>query len=112
MALEAGSRGTYLKFLPKTADDYATVSVAATLRLADDGTIAETRIVLGAVGPTPIRARRVEEALRGRTARAVAEAAALVREEVDPIDDARGSVSYKREMARVWTGRALARLLR
>ena len=110
--LEAGSRGTYLKFLPKTADDYATVSVAATLRLADDGTIAETRIVLGAVGPTPIRARRVEEALRGRTARAVAEAAALVRDEVDPIDDARGSVAYKREMARVWTGRALARLLR
>jgi len=63
--IEPGTRETYLKFLPRTADDYATVSVAATLRFAPDGTIAETRIVLGAVGPTPIRARRVEDAGAG-----------------------------------------------
>src|SRR3989442_1676769 len=34
--LEPGTRETYLKFLPRTADDYATVSVAATLRLGPD----------------------------------------------------------------------------
>jgi carbon-monoxide dehydrogenase medium subunit len=112
--LEPGSRETYLKFLPKTADDYATVSVAARLQFAADGTIAETRIVLGAVGPTPIRARRVEDALRGArpTRETVAAGAALVREEVDPLDDMRGSAVYKREMARVWTQRALAELTR
>jgi aerobic carbon-monoxide dehydrogenase medium subunit len=112
--LAPGTRETYLKFLPKTADDYATVSVAATLLLGPDGAIAHTRIVLGAVGPTPIRARRVEDALRGEhpTRERLAEAAALVREEVDPLDDLRGSAAYKREMARVWTQRALAELTR
>jgi carbon-monoxide dehydrogenase medium subunit len=110
--LAPGSRETYVKFLPKTADDYATVSVAATLRFADDGTIAETRVVLGAVGPTPIRARRVEEALRGLDPGKTADAVALVRDEVEPIDDLRGSAAYKREMARVWTARALAVLTR
>jgi carbon-monoxide dehydrogenase medium subunit len=110
--LEAGTRETYLKFLPRTADDYATVSVAATLRFAEDGTIADTRIVLGAVGPTPMRARRVEEALRGRTPARLGDALDLVRDEVDPADDARGSAAYKREMARVWTGRAIAQVTR
>jgi carbon-monoxide dehydrogenase medium subunit len=110
--LEPGTRGTYLKFLPRTADDYATVSVAATLRFAPDGTVADARIVLGAVGPTPIRARRVEGAIRGRPPTGLADAAALVREEVEPLDDLRGSAPYKREMARVWTARALGQLTR
>lgn len=110
--LADGSRETYLKFLPKTADDYATVSVAATLRFADDGTIADARVVLGAVGPRPMRLRRVEAALRGAPRGNMREAAALAREEVDPIDDMRGSAAYKREMAAVWTGRALAALVR
>src|SRR5438067_12201991 len=45
-ALAPGTRATYLKFLPRTADDYATVSVAATLRLADDGHVADVRVAL------------------------------------------------------------------
>jgi carbon-monoxide dehydrogenase medium subunit len=112
--LEPGTRETYLKFLPRTADDYATVSVAATLRFADDGTVADVRIALGAVGPTPIRARKAEDALRGERAerKRIGEAAALVRDEVAPLDDLRGSAAYKREMARVFTGRALAQLCR
>ena len=109
-----GTREVYLKFLPQTADDYATVSVAATLRFADDATVADVRIVLGAVGPTTIRAKRVEDALRGArpTPERIRDAAALVRDEVDPLDDLRGSADYKREMARVWTERALAALTR
>lgn len=108
-----GSKATYLKFLPRTADDYATVSVAARLRLDADGRVADVRVALGAAGPTPLRARRVEGALAGElpTRERVREAAALVREEVDPLDDARGSAAYKREMARVWTERALASLV-
>ena len=111
-ALAPGTRATYLKFLPRTADDYATVSVAAAMRRAADGAVADLRIVLGAAGPTPIRARKVEAALKGaRPSRErIAEAAALARDEVDPLDDLRGSAGYKREMARVWTDRALAEL--
>ncbi|HEV8228979.1 MAG TPA: xanthine dehydrogenase family protein subunit M [Candidatus Limnocylindria bacterium] len=110
--LEPGTRETYLKFLPRTADDYATVSVAAILRFAADRRIAETRIVLGAVGPTPMRARHVEDALRGQPTARIRDAVDLVRDEIDPVDDLRGSAAYKREMARVWTGRALAQVTR
>jgi carbon-monoxide dehydrogenase medium subunit len=99
----------YLKFLPRTQDDYATISVAAWLRPDGDGRCAEARIALGAAGSVPLRARRAEELLAGQRldGEAIAAAAAAVREEVDPIDDARGSARYKREMARVWTERAL-----
>ncbi len=111
-SLAPGTGATYLKFLPRTADDYATVSVAATLRLADDGTVADVRVALGACGPTPVRARSVESALKGARpdARRVADAAERVTADIAPFDDVRGSASYKRDMARVWTGRALTAL--
>jgi aerobic carbon-monoxide dehydrogenase medium subunit len=112
-ALAAGTRATYLKFLPQTADDYATVSVAAALRLAEDGTVADIRVALGAAAPTPRRARSVEDALRGARpdTKRIAEAAARVDTDIEPFDDVRGSAVYKREMARVWTERALASLV-
>lgn len=110
--LPAGARGTYVKFLPQSKDDYATVSVAAVVKLGADGTCEDVRIGLGALGPTPLRARKTEAALKGKKLddKLVAEAAALVRDEVDPLDDIRGSAGYKREMARVWTERAVKSL--
>src|SRR5205085_1342368 len=111
--LAQGTRVTYKKFLPRTQDDYATVSVAAALRLGADNTCEDVRVALGAAATTPVHARKVEEALRGQRIDAdkIKEAAALVRDEVDPLDDLRGSAGYKREMARVWTQRALTELL-
>jgi aerobic carbon-monoxide dehydrogenase medium subunit len=111
--LPAGTRVTYKKFLPRTQDDYATVSVAAVLRLGADSTCEDVRVALGAAATTPVHARKVEQALRGQRldAQKITEAAALVRDEVDPLDDLRGSAGYKREMARVWTQRALQELL-
>ena len=108
-----GTRVTYKKFLPRTQDDYATVSVAAALRVGTDSTCEEVRLALGAAATTPVRARQVESALRGQplSPGAIKEAAGLVRDEVDPLDDLRGSAAYKREMARVWTRRALQELL-
>jgi aerobic carbon-monoxide dehydrogenase medium subunit len=111
--LAPGTRATYLKFLPRTQDDYATVAVGATLRLGPEQRCEEVRIGLGSLGSVPLRARQVEAALLGQrlSPELIAEASALVRDEVDPIEDVRGSVRYKREMARVWVGRALTRLL-
>jgi carbon-monoxide dehydrogenase medium subunit len=111
--LPAGTRVTYKKFLPRTQDDYATVSVAAALRVGADNTCEDVRVALGAAATTPIHARNVENALRGQRldAQKIKDAAALVRDEVDPLDDLRGSSGYKREMARVWTQRALQELL-
>jgi aerobic carbon-monoxide dehydrogenase medium subunit len=110
--LAPGTRATYLKFLPRTQDDYATVSVAATLRLDGDGRCEHARVALGGAAGVPLRARVVEDALAGEqlTDARIVEAAALVDGIVDPPDDARGSSAYKRRMARVWTERALRSL--
>jgi carbon-monoxide dehydrogenase medium subunit len=111
-AIPDGTRATYIKFLPRTEDDYATVSVAAVMRLGADKRCNHIRLALGASGPTPLRAKRVEAALQGQvlTDALIDQVSDLVREEVDPIGDIRGSANYKREMARVWTGRALRSL--
>lgn len=105
--------GAYLKFLPRTADDYATVSAAAVVRRGPGNVCRDARIVLGAAGATPIRARAAEELLRGQelTADVIRAAAATVPDAVDPLDDFRGSADYKREMAVVFTRRAVAQAL-
>jgi aerobic carbon-monoxide dehydrogenase medium subunit len=100
----------YVKFLPRTADDYATVAVAATVTLEADGErCREARIALGSVGVTPLRARAAEALLAGErlgesVLRAAGEAA---KAGVDPLSDYRGSAAYKREMTAVMVGRAL-----
>lgn len=104
----------WVKFLPRTADDYATVSVACLLTLEPGTTrCRDVRVALGSAGTTPIRAEAAEAALRAEdvTPARLREAAQLVAEAVDPIADFRGSSEYKREMAVVWTRRALEQAL-
>jgi carbon-monoxide dehydrogenase medium subunit len=105
-----GCGTAFLKFLPATQDDYATVSVAARVALNGNGAIAEARIALGAAATVPVRARAVEEVLSGKAADAkeFRAAACLVANEIDPIADFRGSAEYKRKMAVVHVRRALA----
>jgi carbon-monoxide dehydrogenase medium subunit len=63
------------------------------------------------VGPTAIRARRAEEALRGRAPddKAIAAAAEAAAAEAQPVSDLRGPAEYKRDVVRVLTTRALRR---
>lgn len=108
--LPPNSGGAFLKFLPRTADDYATVSAAAVLTLDKARkTFTDVRIALGSVGTTPIRAREAEAILRGQPVKAEAlrEAAEKAKQLVDPVSDFRGSAAYKREMAAVFVRRAL-----
>ena len=107
--LPAGARATYQKFLPRTLDDYATVSVAAVVATDASGVCTHARIALGGAGPVPLRAREAERSLVGHRLEdaAIRGAAALAAAATDPIDDLRGSAAYKRAMAGVWTERAL-----
>jgi carbon-monoxide dehydrogenase medium subunit len=106
----AGSGAAFLKFLPRTADDYATVSAAAIVTLERDGVrCREARIALGSVGVTPLRATSAEALLGGEPLgesllQAAGEAAKTA---VDPLTDHRGSAAYKREMTAVMVGRVL-----
>ena len=100
----------HVKFLPRTADDYATVGVAATIRLDPaTGTCQDCRIALGSVGSTPLRALPAEGVVRGQrlTPELLREAGAVAQQQTDPISDTRGSADYKRAMAGVFVRRAL-----
>lgn len=104
---QAGAGSAYEKFV-RVAQQWAIVAVAATVRVAD-GHIAEAAVGLTNMGSTPLRARGVEEALRGRpvTADAVREAASRAADGTNPPSDLNGSAEYRRHLATVLTARAV-----
>ncbi|GAA4907283.1 FAD binding domain-containing protein [Streptomonospora salina] len=104
----SGWSGHYEKF-SQTAQAWAIVGVAAAVRL-DGGDVAEARVALTNMGSTPIRARGVEEACRGVPARTdtLREAAQSAAADTDPPNDLSAQADYRRHLARVLTGRALA----
>ena len=102
--------GEYIKFSPREMMDLAYVGVAVAYHLApNDRKCTGVRIVLGAVAPTPIRAKRAEASLEGQVlSEAVAEKAGqIAAEEAKPISDVRSSADYRRAMVGTMTKRAL-----
>jgi carbon-monoxide dehydrogenase medium subunit len=104
------SGGAYVK-LERKVGDFATAAAAVQVTLGARGQIERVGIGLTNAGPTPVRATAAEEYLRGKTPDLAtrAEAARLAAQAASPSADRRGSVEYKREMARVLTARALAK---
>lgn len=99
----------------RTAMDIAVVNCAVFLSLTPKhDNVADVRIALGAVAPTPLRAEAAEEALRGKIAdrRAIDETVERAVASASPIDDVRSTADYRREMVRVLTRRALEGALR
>jgi carbon-monoxide dehydrogenase medium subunit len=98
----------YEKF-HRTAQSWATVGVAALVRRSN-GSVAEARIGLTNMGTVPVRATAVEQAVSGAEASraALSQAAARADEGTEPPSDLHGAPDYRRHLARVLTGRALA----
>jgi len=107
----AGTGQAFLK-LVRTAADIAKVNVAVSLTVAG-GVCQEARIALGSVAPTPIRARKAEETLKGKAIdqRITDEAAEAAAEETRTISDIRSTAEYRREMSRVLVKRAITKSL-
>jgi carbon-monoxide dehydrogenase medium subunit len=98
----------YEKF-HRTAQSWATVGVAALVRRSN-GSVAEARIGLTNMGTTPVRASAAESAAAGAEASrdALRDAASHADEGTNPPGDLHGAPDYRRHLARVLTGRALA----
>ena len=82
--------------------------------LTRDGDVCkDIRIVLGAVAPTPIRARQAEAVLRGHKLdeQTIEWVGDIAMSESRPISNVRGSADYRREMVRVLTRRAVAQAM-
>jgi CO/xanthine dehydrogenase FAD-binding subunit len=69
--------------------------------LVDNDRVSDVRIALGSVAPTPIRARRTEDALRGRSLdeSTLAGACEALVSELAPIDDLRSTAHYRTRVA-------------
>jgi aerobic carbon-monoxide dehydrogenase medium subunit len=89
----------YIRFSSSSVVDKPSAGVAVRLTLeTGDETIQTARIVLGCVGATPVRARKAEALLSGKTITAALslEAGTLAAHECKPTSDLRGSEEYKR----------------
>ncbi|MGB5081719.1 MAG: xanthine dehydrogenase family protein subunit M [Burkholderiales bacterium] len=108
----ARSGGAYAKLKRKTGD-FAVAAVAVQLTLSAKGTVESAGIGLTNAGPTPIDAADIAKFLVGKTLdeKTIAEAAKMAAAKSAPSADGRGTVEYKKEMARVLTGRALKKAL-
>lgn len=102
------SGGAYVK-LERKVGDYATAAAAAQVTLDASGGFAQVGLALTNAGPMPARSAAAEAFLAGRraTEATIAEAARRAAEAASPNADRRGTVEYKREMARVLAARAL-----
>ena len=98
----------YEKF-HRTAQAWAIVGVAALARRSN-GHVAEARVGLTNMGSVPVRASAVEAAAAGAEATrdALNAAAASAADGTEPPADLHGAPDYRRHLARVLTGRALA----
>ena len=96
----------------RRAMDIAIAGVALALR-RDGARVAEARLALGAVAPTPIRVPDAEAALvAGEASPAAIDAAAeLAMAAARPISDVRATADYRREMVGALVRRGLAAML-
>jgi aerobic carbon-monoxide dehydrogenase medium subunit len=107
--LAAGSVGIYEKF-SRVDGDYATVSVALIIGMAD-GQCTDIGLALGACGSTPIRVREAEEVLQNSALDDgdIDRACRILVDACDPMDDVRGSAEYRRSLIGPIVKRAVAR---
>jgi CO/xanthine dehydrogenase FAD-binding subunit len=105
----ARSAVAYLRFTPRREMDIAIAGAGTYLRLDQVGVIAEARVALASVGPTPMRAPLAEQRLVGeRPTRALLEEVGrCAARDARPISDTRGSADYRRSLIAVLTTRAL-----
>jgi aerobic carbon-monoxide dehydrogenase medium subunit len=105
----AGTWGMHYEKFNRVAQAWSIVAVAAAVR-REDGHIAEARIGLTNMGPTPLRATATEQALAGASAtpEAIAEAAGHAAEGTEPSSDLNAQADYRQHLARVLTRRAVA----
>jgi carbon-monoxide dehydrogenase medium subunit len=103
---------TYIKFALRRSGALAVASVAVAVAM-EGNTCRKARIVLGAVAPTPLRAKKAEEMLTGKeiTDELLEEAGSVASAESKPISDIRGSAEYRRDLVRVLTRRALRKAI-
>lgn len=106
----ARSGDAYLRFIPRTEMDIAVVGAGVNLTLDEAGVCSAARVSLGAVAPRPLLVADAGAALIGSRIdeAALDQAAAAASAACNPIDDKRGTITYRTKVAGVLVKRAAA----
>jgi carbon-monoxide dehydrogenase medium subunit len=104
------SGGAYFK-LERKVGDFATAAVAAQVTLEGSGAAQKVGIALTNVGPTPIKAKKAEDFLRGKKLddANIRQAAQFAADDAQPSSDLRGPADYKKALVKELARRALTR---
>jgi carbon-monoxide dehydrogenase medium subunit len=105
---QGARRAAYLKCTTRSADDWPALGVAVVLDM-DGATVRDSRLVISAATDVPTRLAKAEAVLRGARVddATLARAGDAAVAEAGVIGDAHGSAAYKRELLRVYLGRAI-----
>jgi carbon-monoxide dehydrogenase medium subunit len=108
--LNVEGNSCFMKLGRRNAFNLSVVCVAAFVAV-EDGRFSTVRIALGSVAPTPIRAKKAERFLVGKelSRDCIDEAADIVKDDIKPITDVRGTVEYRTEMSKAFTRRVLVK---
>jgi len=108
----ANSASAFHKVGLRKADAISVLSVAVLIERGAAGICRKARIALGSVAATPIRARAAEDRLTGHplTSALIQEVAKLAAEAAHPIDDLRGSATYRKRVVEVVVRRLLGKV--
>ena len=99
----------YERFIPRTEMDIAVVDAAARISLDDRGNCKEAKIAIGAAAPTVIRVPAAERILQGKKINdeVLTEVMEEVSKACNPINDKRGTIEYRRQVAGVLAKRVI-----
>ncbi|HLH62477.1 MAG TPA: FAD binding domain-containing protein [Ktedonobacteraceae bacterium] len=104
-----GWHSTYMKLRRRGSFDFPILGVAAALRFADDGNVADARITLGAVASHPVEAKEAASLLVGQrlTPEVIDAAATSAAKRAKPLDNADLTINYRKQVTTVYVRRAL-----
>jgi 4-hydroxybenzoyl-CoA reductase subunit beta len=106
-------RSAYLKLRRRGSFDFPMLGVAAALRFADDGRVADARITLGAVASHPVEATEAAALLVGQrlTSEVIDTAAVSAAKRSKPLDNADLTINYRKQVTTVYIRRALGQFV-
>lgn len=110
-AMDTEQRGIFIKLGLRQAQAISVVNIAVLLRF-EGATVSDAVFTYGSVAPTILKADALSDAIRGKslddeTIRHIAKLASTI---PTPIDDVRAPATYRTEMVKVLTARALRQL--
>jgi 4-hydroxybenzoyl-CoA reductase subunit beta len=108
-----GWQSVYMKLRRRGSFDFPILGVAAALRLAEDQTVQEARLVLGAVASHPVEVSEASLLVGQRLAPdVISQVATLAAKRAKPLDNADLTINYRKQVTPVYVRRALAQFVK